>query len=459
MAVETGSAVAQPVTAGSAPALRRDGLGPGGWLADLGSCTPSSSTCLHTDPVLHEVVSPVVASALAPAPEPVVAPALAGAGPTVEPPIAADLDAAGVMRQLAVVVEAGGSGLSGFGSEAALRVVEAVEVVKAWADSISVAATAAMVAEFETDFHHLAPQTSSAWAWTRFVKSCRSAAAREIQVATGLPITQCQRRVWLAACEPERVAVVGDGMRLGRVSFARALALTEATADLDALTAAAIAVRVLRPLTGSDGVVLPLTAPLSQATFTARLRTQLVLAHGLVGEAERTYAKALKARRCSAEANPDGTGVLFLSGDGPRISAAAGRVDRIARRLRKGGDGRTLAQLRADVATDLLLAGWIPNDPTFAQLGRPPAATVNVVVSLATLLGVEAGVGQIPGLGGAARRADPAAGVCGRVPVDQDRGRPVDRAGDRGHRRDLPGPGSHGPAGQHPRPDLPGPRM
>jgi hypothetical protein len=278
-------------------------------------------------------------------------------------------------------------------------VVEAVEVVKAWADSISLAATAALVTEFETDFAHLAPESPSTWGWTRFVRTCRSAAAREIQVATGLPITQCQRRVWLAACEPERVAPVREGMRLGRVTFARALTLTEATADLDAFTAAAVATRVLRPLTGPDGLPLPMTAPLSQATFSARLRTQLVLAHGVVGQAKRTYAEAVRARRCSAEPHPDGTGALFLTGDGPRITAAAGRIDRIARRLRRAGDSRTLEQLRADVACDLLLAGWIPNDPTFAQLGRPPVATVNVVVSLATLLGFEAGVGQIPGWG------------------------------------------------------------
>jgi hypothetical protein len=256
-----------------------------------------------------------------------------------------------------------------------------------------------MVSGFETDFVHLAPESPSTWGWTRFVRTCRSAAAREVQVATGLPVTQCQRRVWLAACEPERTGVIREAMSLGRVSFARALALTQATADLDGFTAAAIATRVLRPPTGPDGAPLPAMAPLSQATFTARLRTQLVLAHGLLPEAERTYAEGLKARRCSAEPNPDGTGMLFITGDGPRISAAVGRVDRIARRLRKGGDPRTLAQLRADVATDLLLAGWVPNDPIFAQLGKPPTATVNVVVSLATLLGLRAGVGQIPGWG------------------------------------------------------------
>jgi hypothetical protein len=311
---------------------------------------------------------------------------------------AGDRVAPEVMVQLALVMGAGAGGLSGVDSEGALRVVEAVEAVKAWADSVSLAATAAMVSEFETDFVHLAPESPSRWGWTRFVRTCRSAAAREIQVATGLPVTQCQRQVWLAACEPERTGVVREAMRLGRVSFARAWALTQATADLDGFTAA-IASRVLRPLTGPDGAALPAVAPLSQATFTARLRTQLVLAHGLLPEAERTYAVGLRARRCSAEAHPDGTGVLFITGDGPRISAAAGRVDRIARRLRKGGDARTLSQLRADVATDLLLAGWIPNNPIFAQLGRPPTATVNVVVCLATLLGQRAGVGHIPGWG------------------------------------------------------------
>jgi hypothetical protein len=91
--------------------------------------------------------------------------------------------------------------------------------------------------------------------------------------------------------------------------------------------------------------------------------------------------------------------LLLVSGDGPRISAAACRVDLIARRLRTAGDQRTLAQLRADVATDLLLRGWIPGDPAFARLGKPPTAVVNVVVSLSTLLGADSGIGHIPGWG------------------------------------------------------------
>ena len=309
-----------------------------------------------------------------------------------------------VLARLALVLgSAGRGGLKGIDSEQALAVVEAVEAVKAWADSISVDATAAMVTEFETEFEHLKPEPRStppsAWESRRFLRSCRSAAAREIQVATGLPITQCQRRVWLTACEPERTGAVREQMRLGRVTLARAMALTEATGHLDTFTAATIATRVLRPLTGPDGCALPGMAPLSEATFRSRLHRQLVLHHGLAGEAERTHEQALRGRRLTTEPQRSGLGMLVITGDGPRIAAAQGRVDKIARRLRNGGDTRTLDQLRADVATDLLLRGWIPNDPTFIALGKPPAAVVQLIVSLPTMLGLDHGVGEIPGWG------------------------------------------------------------
>jgi len=313
---------------------------------------------------------------------------------------APDAAASCVMAQLEMVLGAARpGGLSGVGSEQALQVVEAAEALKAWADAISVEATAAMVTEFEADLVHLEPETPSVWAHKRFVRSCRSAAAREIQVATGLPITQCQRRVWLAACEPERVGGIRVLLRLGQVPLARAMALAEATAHLDAHTASVIATRVLRPLTGPDGEPLPGVAPLSQATFNSRLHRQLVLHNGVVGEAERTHEEAVKARCLTAQPQPHGTGSLLLTGDGPRITAAAARVDKIARRLRAGGDERTLDQLRADVATDLLMRGWIPGDPTFTALGEPPVASVQLVVTLTTLLGLDQGVGQIPGWG------------------------------------------------------------
>ncbi|MDQ5841448.1 MAG: hypothetical protein M3537_09990, partial [Chloroflexota bacterium] len=224
--------------------------------------------------------------------------------------------------QLARVLDAArASGLSGVGSEQALQVVEAVEAVKAWADSVSIAATAVLVTELESDFSLMAKDALTERGWRLFLRSCRSAAAREIQVATGLPVTQCQRRVWLSACEPERTGGVREAMRAGQVTLARAMVLTEATKHLDGFTAAVIAARVLAPLTGPDGVPLPGTAPLSEATFKARLRKQLVLHHGLVDEAERTYAESVRGRRLSVEPQRDGTGLMLISGDGPRLSA------------------------------------------------------------------------------------------------------------------------------------------
>jgi hypothetical protein len=304
-----------------------------------------------------------------------------------------------VLEDLALVLGAGPGGLSAVSGGQALAVIEAVEVVKAWADSVSVGAAAAMVREFETSFAHLEPETPNAHGSRRFLRHCRSAAAREIQVSTGLPISTCLRLVWFAACESERVEPVLELMRRGRVTLARARELVEATAHLDGFTAAAIAARVLRPLSGPDGLPLPSQAPLSQATFKARLRKQLVLHHGLIGQADRSYQESLQRRRLSGEPHNDGTGVLVISGDGPRLAAAQGRVDRVARRLRNSGDARTIAQLRADVATDLLLRGWIPNDPTFTQLGEPPAALVQLITSLPTLAGVDGSTGHISGWG------------------------------------------------------------
>jgi hypothetical protein len=123
--------------------------------------------------------------------------------------------------------------------------------------------------------------------------------------------------------------------------------------------------------------------------------------------------------------------MLVITGDGPRIAAALGRVDKFARRLRHGGDARTLDQLRADVATDLLLGGWLPGDPGFARLGTPPAAQVQLVVSLATILGLDQGCAQIPGWGAvsAAQARDlalSAGSIWKRVVTDPLTGRAIE---------------------------------
>jgi hypothetical protein len=345
-----------------------------------------------------------MAGMTSPSAAPAPPPDQSAAGTARPPVLSTALAATGLAPDMAAQFErvlgaARPDGLSGVSSDQALAVVVAAEAVKAWADSISMDATAVMVTEIETDFAHQVPEGRSSRTWRLFYRWCRSAAAREIQLVTGLPITACQRRVWLTACEPERVGALREAMGLGRVTLARAITLAEATKHLDGPTAAAIGSRVLAPLTGPDGVPLPGMAPLSEATFRARLHRQLVLHHGLIGLAERSHTQAVAGRRLSNQPQRDGTGLILISGDGPRIAAAQGRVDTIARRLRTCGDARNLDQLRADVATDLLMRGWIPSDPTFTQLGEPPAAIVQLITSLPSILGIDHGVGHLAVLG------------------------------------------------------------
>jgi hypothetical protein len=283
------------------------------------------------------------------------------------------------MEQLGLLLAAAGEGgaggaggvggVSGLSSAGALAVVEAAEVVKAWADSVSIEATTVMVARFEAA--DLAPARPSPQGWARFVRHCRSAVAHEIQVATGLPITACQRRVWFAACEPERVGAIQARMATGRVSFARAATLAEATAHLDAALAAGIAARVLRPLTGPDGKPSAGDPVLSQATFRARLHTQLVLHHGLVGATERTYQQALGARNLWGQPHHDGTGTLLLTGDGTKISAAIARLDALARQLRHRGDPRDPGPAQGRPGHRPVDPRHQPRQPHLRAPGRP----------------------------------------------------------------------------------------
>jgi hypothetical protein len=83
-----------------------------------------------------------------------------------------------------------------------------------------------------------------------------------------------------------------------------------------------------------------------------------------------------------------------------------------------------LAQLRSDVALDLLLYGWAdPATSTGTFVGQSPSARVNLVVALSTVLGVDEQPGEIPGHGfvpaGVARNIALAAGsVWRRVVTD-----------------------------------------
>ncbi|ANN22003.1 hypothetical protein SD37_24295 [Amycolatopsis orientalis] len=151
------------------------------------------------------------------------------------------------------------------------------------------------------------------------------------------------------------------------------------------------------------------------------------------------------------------TGVASIEvEDGPveKVAAAYTRIDREARALKTGGETRTLDQLRADVALDLLLGG---------QGGTSERAEVFLYMDLATYLGLNddpaelAGHGHIPaelgrhiasGPNTLLRRiiTDPLSGQV--LDLGRDRYRPTAGLGEfvRVRDRECRRPGCHRPA-------------
>ena len=300
-----------------------------------------------------------------------------------------------------------------------LRVIEAVERVKAWADFQGLAALQRMreavheqVRAHNDDLEHLtqapvlSPEVVAAESLT--------AAVDEAALATGLPAWEVARRLQLSADAGGRGARVLAALAGGEVTLERALRIHRETERLGTEVALAVSERLLAP--GRDGTIR------SHAAFLRELRRQVAL-HTPDPAEER--AAAIAGRDASAMLDPDaiGTGSLLVTGEAGRVCAAIGRVDDLARTLRRAGDPRTLRQLRSDVALDLLLYGWATPDPPEGEgpraadppegegpraaipeqsrtfMGHPPPAHVTITVSLTTLLGLDQEVAEIAGHG------------------------------------------------------------
>ena len=336
-----------------------------------------------------------------------------------------------VCQAWGLVLRASGvDGVDYLDGDESLSVIEASEVVKAWVESVSLAATAQLVYRVEAAVVTCpSDEHPSVHVFTAMAMDARRAAAAEIEAATGLGIFECQARVGFADhASDDRTLVLRAGLRAGSLSWSRARILWSETKHCDPHTADAIAGRVLTPR--SDG------APLSGAQVRRRLARQLVLADG--DYPRRRRADALSRRGTSCTVFDDGTGVLTLTGATERITAAAARIDTLARSFAaKGGcQGstmgpiqlqRTLANLRSDVALDLLLYGWpepeaeavatdtaatdtsttgsaatdtaAGPDRGFLTLGTHPAARVTMTMNLATALGISDAPGEITGFG------------------------------------------------------------
>jgi hypothetical protein len=278
-----------------------------------------------------------------------------------------------------------------------LRVIEAAEAVKAWADLQGLNALRrlhdAVGMVVRENVEKIGHYTANAVSYEAVVAETVTATVDDVALATGLPEGAVAARLDLARNEEGRSASLLASLAEGQVGLNRAVRIHQATKGLDPDVASAVAARLLAP--NADGSVR------SHRSFTRELRRQVVV-HTLDPAEER--AEALRRRCAYGWLEPDGTGRLTVVGDAARVTAALDRVDRLARSLRGGGDARTLEQLRSDVALDLILHGWaeptkVPGAAQATFVGQPPSARVNLVVALTTLLGVDQQPGEIPGHG------------------------------------------------------------
>ncbi|WP_255247653.1 HNH endonuclease signature motif containing protein [Kineosphaera limosa] len=134
--------------------------------------------------------------------------------------------------------------------------------------------------------------------------------------------------------------------------------------------------------------------PVSQPLFRSRVRKAALEHAGPVKQKKAAHER----RRVKMLGLDDGQAGLEVRGAQPRVEAAMARLDAVARSAKAAGDARTLAQLRADAALDLLIFG-APAPDAATSIDHPgeggwPPAVVNVVVSAASLLGAN----EVPGL-------------------------------------------------------------
>ena len=144
------------------------------------------------------------------------------------------------------------------------------------------------------------------------------------------------------------------------------------------------------------GVVLDECLDDAPAMTTGQLRariSKLVMKHDPDGS-KASYEVGLSERHLLTGANPDHTANFGIYSAAPdRVAAARDFVEQRAHALKSGGEDRTLEQLRADVALDLL-AG----NADLSNVTRGGGRT-NVTISAETLLGMSDEPAELDGFG------------------------------------------------------------
>ncbi len=176
----------------------------------------------------------------------------------------------------------------------------------------------------------------------------------EVMLATGLPESEVRRRVALAVDEDGHGSVVRAALAAGEVSLYRATAIHQQTRRLDPHVARAISARVVAP--APDGSVRShrwFSQTLRRQVIRHTPHRPDARAEAIA--ARRAYAYLNEDDGSGAGAS---TATFTVTGEIGRVTGAMDRVTKLATRLRGEGDARTLEQLRSDITIDLILYGW-----------------------------------------------------------------------------------------------------
>jgi hypothetical protein len=206
-------------------------------------------------------------------------------------------------------------------------------------------------------------------------------AADEIRFALTLTRRAADALMGIAGALIERIPAAHVALRSGAIDLAKARVLDDETAALPESTARQIV-----------DLVLPGAGELTTGQLRVRLRRLVIAADPAA--AARRHQEALTRRRVEHGLDPEGTATLaghHLPPD--RAATAAARIDALARAAKRAGDRRTLDELRADLLLDILNGDHTTAGPEVAGGG------VELVVPLATLMGVSDEPGEIKGWG------------------------------------------------------------
>ncbi|MDO5629850.1 MAG: hypothetical protein Q4G43_16170, partial [Mobilicoccus sp.] len=274
---------------------------------------------------------------------------------------------------------------AGLSEDAMLSELEKHERLTAWLAGRGVALTEALTRSREKSaLERLDAEQPDASARARnLVKAeVRACIDHEVELATGLPSSVARTRTKIAIGDPVRFGPVRQALSRGELSWQRAWHLVRATEEapaeaIEKIVASVIAPYPARSADGLGGLLVP------QSVFTSRLRYQLAK----VTTPRERHEQGVENRCTMTMLDPDrGTGEVRITGHAGRVAGAHERVDAIARRLRKEGDRRTLAQLRSDIALDLMLFGQLPRqgdllDPHTGQQRQEDPAAVDAALA------------------------------------------------------------------------------